>query len=108
MDSNKKTLELLLSTLQLILVDFGTTEILEYKLEELEGDSYTFLHKDSVDLLLKNNNISEKEYRLILSIRQKIMCIQRDLWNPTDFLENVKWIDVRKETIEVLNLYSCK
>lgn len=101
---NKERLNLVLSTLKLITINSKKDNDLEYQLEELEGDSYTFLHKNTLEILLKERKINQEEFNIILSVREKILNVESELWNIKDFLESTKWKDIRTETINLLKL----
>lgn len=100
--------ELLIDTLNMVLVpvlEIGTSysDTVQRRLEELEGDNFTFLHENFVSELCKAGKIAEPDSITIKNIRSKIDQIEIDKWNVPAFLDDEKWQEIR---VLIVNLYS--
>ena len=103
----EKLRQLLLDTLHLILLPNKLDESLylaeiEEKLNELEGDYYTFLNNVNLRKLSDSNLIDSDIVVLIDEIRQQISNVKPSLWNPTDFIKSHEWFEIREKVKDVL------
>lgn len=94
------TLNLLLFPIKEINIKYDFA--IQSNLEELEGDYYTFLHKDNIDKLFQSGHITEDSGKTLLVLREKIEKIDKSLWNPKEFIENIEWIEVRNIVLKLL------
>lgn len=104
----KEKYELLIDTLNMVLVpvlEIGTSYLdrVQYCLEELEGDYFTFLHEDFVSELCKAGMITDADSITIKNIRSKIDRIENDQWNVQGFLNDKSWQEIR---VLIVDLYS--
>lgn len=104
----KEKYELLIATLNMVLVpvlEIGVSylDTVQYCLDELEGDYYTFLHEDLVSELRKAGMIADADFITIKNIRSKIDQIENDEWNVQGFLNDKNWQEIRDL---IVNLYS--
>lgn len=107
LDINEKY-ELLIATLNMVLIPIKEINIsyldtVQYCLDELEGDYYTFLHENSVSELCKAGMVSDVASIIIENIRSKIDNIGGDKWNIEDFFNDMSWQEIRKL---IIDLYS--
>ena len=72
-----------------------------YHLEELEGDHHTFLYKDNILKLADSGKIARELVEPIAIIREQIDAIEDSLWNPLDFIDNIKWRQVRELVLDL-------
>jgi hypothetical protein len=98
------SVNLLVETLNMILLPPMISGIpyqnsIKMQLEELEGDYYTFLHSDNISIEHKNGQINSEGIAMIENIRISISAIDSEMWNPTDFINNSVWSDIRKQVI---------
>lgn len=106
----KQKYELLIDTLNMVLVPVleictSYSDTVQRRLDELEGDYFTFLHKNFVSELCKAGKIAEPDSITIKNIRSKIDQIEIDKWNVQAFLDDKKWQEIR---VMIVDLYSCR
>lgn len=99
--------ELFVNTLNLILlpnkeIEISYSKLIQSQLEELEGDFYTFLHKDFVFELFINGYISNRAVEKIQEVRLKILQIDSSYWNVDSFIDHPEWEKVRFLVIDLL------
>lgn len=98
---------LFVNTLNLILlpfkeVGFPYVTSIQSKLEELEGDFYTFLHKDYICELFKNGYLSNRSIERVEEIRFKISKINASHWDVESFISYSEWKEVRNLVVDLL------
>lgn len=85
--------------------DFFGTHILsksdeevEYLIfEEFDSNVISFLHYNSLDVLLKHNYIDNDIYKLCLQFREQSMkLINEKLWNVNEVKTNYQWLELMK------------
>lgn len=101
---------LFINTINLILLppkEIGISYIasIQNQLEELEGDYYTFLHKDYILEFLKKGYLSHPAIDKIERIRLKISEIRSSYWNTQDFIDHYEWVEIRSLTIDLIKDY---
>jgi hypothetical protein len=74
----------------------------QFNLAEIEGDCYTFFHKKNIKILYDKGYFSIEVVGNIERIRNSVENIDNSLWNPTDFIINSKWKEIRQNVIEVI------
>jgi hypothetical protein len=105
----EKEYTLLIDTLNLLILpekEIGISYIssIQYKLDELEGDYYTFFHKDNILRLVPFVSLSKETIYTFDKIRIQISEIEKQLWNPLDFINNVRWQNVRNEVLRLFEM----
>jgi hypothetical protein len=71
-------------------------------LEDLEGEYYTFMHRDNVTLLMQDGYISQSAGDGILELRFKIGAVPADLWTVDDYKNGRHWQYIRNRASEIL------
>jgi hypothetical protein len=99
-------LSLFIETLNLVLLptreyDIPYEDSIEQCIKELEGDYYTFFHKDNVRALVDNGSIPTEFMGLVEELRNRISNINPAKWTVKDFISDGEWLDVRNLTIEL-------
>lgn len=93
-----------IDTLNLILIPqkdlnvFFSDSILQ-SMEDLEGDSVSFLHEDYYRNVIKTNKEIDSDIALI---RKSISEMEKEFWNVEDFLFHPKWVSLRNLTIKLI------
>ena len=98
---------LVISTLNLFFlpikeVNISYSNSIQNQLNELEGDYFTFLHKDYIKEVTNTTKIEIDLIDKIEEIRLKISGFESSLWNPAAFVYNADWIDIRFMVLDVL------
>ncbi|MDQ3190785.1 MAG: hypothetical protein M3Q58_04255 [Bacteroidota bacterium] len=96
------------STLDLLMLPSGDAEEynnseLEFKLEELEGDSHTFFYQENIKKLYSAGMVPEEFIEQINVLKNKINEIDASLWNTKDFVNNSQWKEVREMAKSLLD-----
>jgi hypothetical protein len=91
---------LLIDTLNLLILpvkEIGISYLssVQSQIDELEGDYHTFLHKDNILKLVSSGSVSRDVMDTFEQIRTQISEIESSLWNPLDFINNIKWQQIR-------------
>lgn len=98
--------ELLVSTLNMILVPLKEPgdlyqDKIQRRLEELEGDYYSFLNSTIIEELYQTNLISKNGVVLLKKIRSTIEELDQYRWNAEDFIMDSNWCEIRRLVIKV-------
>jgi hypothetical protein len=94
----------LFDTLNMILIpqmdlDEGFSNRILFNLEELEGDSVSFLHENYYNIFFeKDSNICTQ----IDDIRESLIAIEGSFWNIKDFIFHPDWVGLRNKTINLI------
>lgn len=80
--------------------------LIEFNLEELEGDFYTFLNPININKL-HSENLIDDEVRFKL---ERLFVLMQDIeskdWNSDSFLTNPKWLVIHNLTKEIAQILS--
>ena len=98
--------ELLIDTLNLVVLPkkekgISYASSIQDQIDELEGDYYTFLHKDNILHLVSVGRVSKESINALELIRRQISEIENSLWNPLDFINHIKWQQSRNLILDL-------
>ncbi|MET3981611.1 hypothetical protein ABIB62_004227 [Mucilaginibacter sp. UYP25] len=96
--------DLLINTLNIITPNLSETSDskLDYYLEELEGDYYTFLDYNNVKLLFESNLLSSDHVEKITKLKVMINDLPTSLWNTTSFRLDLRWKEIQSAAHNIL------
>ena len=77
--------------------------LIQNRLSEIEGDYYTFLHENNLAILNSEGLITQDNAKKIKQVRSMVSGIEKELWTPQSFVNNIKWQSVRNLVKEILN-----
>lgn len=72
-----------------------TDDEIEEQLNELDGDSHTFLHYDNLIILHNAKLLSDDSLKNLSTLREKTKAIPTFKWTIRDFKENNAWDNVK-------------
>ncbi|EJG02493.1 hypothetical protein FF52_04700 [Flavobacterium sp. F52] len=80
--------------------------LIEFNLEELEGDFYTFLNPININKLHSENLIDDEVRFKLERLFVLIQDIESKDWNSDSFLTNPKWLVIHNLTKEIAQILS--
>ena len=95
------TLNLFLLPKKEITISYKST--IQNSLDELEGDYFTFLFKEEINKLFKAGYIKNETVQKIETVREAVGNLEKTLWEPDKFINDVKWKIIRELVIDILN-----
>lgn len=76
--------------------------LVDYHLEELEGDFYTFLHADNLEKLRVQGLIDNETVLSGVGLRERIQKISPNSWTSKAFCTESEWLNVRLDAANLL------
>lgn len=90
------------------LLRLSDEEIGWHLFEEFDGDSISFLHEDTVNVLRQSGKITEETARLSLRLSGQFRALENtELWNVPSVKENPKWLEILKLSDCIRNALTC-
>jgi hypothetical protein len=83
-------------------------DTIEYYLQELEGDYYSFLDYSSVSLLKNYGLLNAIQADKIVALKEYISSIPANLWNKNSFEVDLKWQKVHDQACDILRSLNVK
>jgi hypothetical protein len=79
-------------------------DVIQYYLDELEGDTYTFLHFGNLKQLLDYGFISSEIFQLASELREVVQVLPIRSWTVKYYKEDLQWRNIHSLAQAILNI----